>query len=93
MVFERDVPVRIQADSLEYDQPRKLYVARGNVRISQEGRELQAEWIAFSNLTRRGAASGGVVFSDGVDTVYTEFIEFDIDTLQGVMFEAEFEGG
>jgi LPS-assembly protein len=91
VVFQPDVPVRIAADSLEYDQLRKLYVARGNVRITQEGRELQAEWIAFSNVTRRGVASGGVVFTDGVDTVYTEFIEFDVDTLEGVMFEAEFD--
>lgn len=91
VLFEPGVPVRIVADTLEFDQPRKLYVARGRVRITQEGRELQADWIAFSNVTRRGVASGGVVFSDGVDTVYTEFIEFDIDTLEGVMFEAEFD--
>lgn len=89
--FEPGQPVRISADSLEYDQPRDLYVARGRVRITQEGRELKADWMAFSNQTRRGVASGGVVFTDGVDTIYAEFIEFDVDTIEGVMYDAAFD--
>ena len=47
--------------------------------------------MAFNNGTRQGVASGDVVYTDGTDTVYTEFVEFDVDTLEGVMFDAEFD--
>ena len=89
--FEADVPVELRADSLEYETGRNLYVASGNVRIRQTNRELRADWMAFNNGTRQGVASGDVVYTDGTDTVYTEFVEFDVDTLEGVMFDAEFD--
>jgi lipopolysaccharide assembly outer membrane protein LptD (OstA) len=89
--FEAGVPVELRADSLEYEAGRDLYVASGGVRIRQTDRELRADWMAFSNSTRQGVASGDVVYTDGTDTVYTEFAEFDIDTLEGVMFDAEFD--
>lgn len=89
--FKSGVPVELEADSLEYESGRDLYVARGNVRIQQGDNVLTADWAAFSNTTGRGVASGEVVFTDGVDTVYTAFFEFDLDTLNGVMFDAEFD--
>jgi lipopolysaccharide assembly outer membrane protein LptD (OstA) len=90
-IFEPDTPIQIRADSMEYESGRDLYVAIGGVVIRQEDREMRAEWMAFSNSTRRGVASGEVVYTDGVDTVRTRFVEFDIDTLEGVMFDAEFD--
>jgi lipopolysaccharide assembly outer membrane protein LptD (OstA) len=89
--FEPGVPVELTADSAEYEAGRDLYVASGNVRIRQDGRELRADWMAYSTSTRRGVASGGVVYTDGTDTVLTEFVEFDVDTLEGVMFDAAFD--
>jgi len=91
-LFEPGVPVQISADSLEYEAGRDLYVARGHVVIRQEQRQLSADWMTFSRVTRRGVASGDVVFTDGTDTVHTRFVEFDVDTLEGVMFDASFEG-
>jgi lipopolysaccharide assembly outer membrane protein LptD (OstA) len=90
-IFDSGVPVEISADSLEYESARDLYVARGSVKIRQGGRELSADWMAFSRRSRRGVASGSVLYTDGTDTVHTSFVEFDIDTLHGVMFDAEFE--
>jgi len=75
--FEAGVPVELRADSLEYEAGRDLYVASGGVRIRQTDRELRADWMAFSNSTRQGVASGDVVYTDGTDTVYTEFAEFE----------------
>lgn len=89
--FKSGVPVELEADSLEYESGRDIYVARGNVRIQQGDNVLTADWAAFSNTTGRGVASGEVVFTDGIDTVYTAFSEFDLDTLNGVMFDAEFD--
>lgn len=89
-VYEPGQALDLRADSLEYEAGRKLYVASGNVVIRQQGRELKADWVAYSRLTRRGVASGNVTYSDGGDTLTTSFVEFDIDTLEGVMFDAEF---
>ena len=89
--FQAGVPAELLADSLELEAGRDLYVANGNVRIRQGNRVLRADWMAFSNATRRGVASVDVVYTDGTDTVYTEFVEFDVDTLEGVMFDAEFD--
>ena len=38
-IFEPGAPVEIDADSLEYESGRDLYVARGSVTIRQEERE------------------------------------------------------
>jgi len=83
-------PLELHADSLEYEASRRLYVAQGNVVIRREDRELRADWVAYSELTRRGVASGDVFFTDGTDTLSTSFVEFDIDSLEGVFFDAEF---
>ncbi len=90
-VYRPGEKVEIEADSVEWDASRELYVARGNPAVlRQDIRELSADFIAYSEVTRRGVASGNVFFTDGEDTLTASFIEFDIDTLQGVMFDAEF---
>jgi len=81
----------VTADTLEYERARDVYVARGNVRLVQEGKTLTADWISFSRRGGRGVASGNVVFSDGTDTVYSNFVEFNITTLQGVLLMARFD--
>ena len=86
-------PFEIEAGSMEYEFRRKLYVARagpdGRVVIRQKGRRLHADWVAYSRATRRGVASGNVIITEGADELRTAFVEFDIDTLEGVMFDAE----
>ena len=81
----------VTADTLKYERGRDVYVARGNVRLVQEGKTLAADWISFSRRGGRGVASGNVVFSDGTDTVFSSFVEFNITTLQGVLLMAHFD--
>jgi lipopolysaccharide assembly outer membrane protein LptD (OstA) len=86
-----DAPFELKADSIEYERKRDVYVARGNVRLIQQDKRLSADWISFSRQGNRGVASGSVVYSDGVDTVYANFVEFNLTTLQGVLFLAHFD--
>jgi lipopolysaccharide assembly outer membrane protein LptD (OstA) len=86
-----DSPFEIKADSIEYERARDVYVARGNVRLIQQDKRLSADWVSFSRRGNRGVASGSVVYSDGVDTVYANFVEFNLSTLQGVLFLAHFD--
>ena len=86
-----DAPFKVTADVLEYERERDVYVARGNVRLLQEGKTLAADWVSFSRRGGRGVASGNVVFFDGTDTVYANFVEFNLTTMQGVLLLAHFD--
>jgi lipopolysaccharide assembly outer membrane protein LptD (OstA) len=86
-----DAPFEVTADILEYERARDVYVARGNVRLVQKGKTLSADWISFSRRGGRGVASGNVVFSNGADTIFSSFVEFNLTTLQGVLLRARFD--
>lgn len=88
-----DDPFEITADRIDYDGERGLYVATGNVRIVQPARSLRANWVAFSTLTRIGVAEGGVELQDGADQLAAEFMVFDVDSLQGILFQASLDAG
>ena len=76
---------------MEYERGRDLYVARGDVRISQTERTLTADWVAFSNQTGRGLATGNVVATEGGDTLYADVLLFEVDSLRGVVFEGRLD--
>lgn len=87
----RSQPVEITADVLEYEAPRALYVASGNVRIEQGTRTLTADWIAFNPDTGVGVASGDVRLAEAGETLEADFVEFEIRSLQGVLRNARLE--
>jgi lipopolysaccharide assembly outer membrane protein LptD (OstA) len=86
-----DAPFDITADSVEYETERGVYVARGNVVITQPGRSLTADWVTFSSETRQGVATGDVVFSEADDVLYADVLSFEIDTLKGIVLEGLLE--
>ena len=86
-------PFELEADTVEYERGRELYVASGSVVIRQGERTLSADWMAFSKTTQRGVASGRVTLVDGDDTLTTSFTEFDVVNLQGVLFDARLDSG
>ena len=88
-----DEPFEITADRIDYDGARQLYVATGHVRVEQTTRSLIADWVAFSTETRIGVAQGGVELIDGSDVLQAEFMVFDVDSLQGMLFEGGIEAG
>jgi lipopolysaccharide assembly outer membrane protein LptD (OstA) len=88
---ERSQEFELTADSLEFEQQRNLYVARGNVRIVAKGTELTADWMVYNGEIGRGAATGNVVFSNGDNVLRARFIEFNIDSQRGVLFGAAFD--
>lgn len=88
---DTDQPYDITADSVEYDKDRDLYVAKGNVRITQTGRTLTADWVTFSNKTRQAVASGNVVMVEGGDTLRASFVQFRLDSFEGVVFDGNLD--
>ena len=82
----------ISADSISYERERDVYTARGNVRIVQPGRSLRADWLAFSNTTRRGVATGNVVIEDEGQQLEADVIHFELDDLRGILLDGRLEG-
>lgn len=88
---DTDTPFDITADTVEYESDRDVYVARGNVVITQPGRSLTADWVAFSSETRQGVATGNVIVSEAEDLLYADVLSFEIDTLKGIVIEGLLE--
>ena len=86
-------PFEITADRIVLDEARALYVADGHVRVDQAGRRLDARWVAFSRETRIAVAEGDVQLDDGSDHLRADFMVFDVDTLQGVLFQGSLDAG
>jgi len=84
---DSDAPFDITADSIEYETERNVYIARGNVLITQPGRSLTADWVTFSSETRQGVATGHVIFTEEEDILYADVLSFEIDSLKGMVFE------
>ncbi len=88
---DEGLPLALSADSLEYERGRDLFIASGSVVVRRGDQRLEADWVAFSPSTGRGVASGDVSLTAGRDTLRTRFVEFDIDDMQGAMFDARFD--
>jgi lipopolysaccharide assembly outer membrane protein LptD (OstA) len=88
-----DQPFDVTADSVEHDAQRGVYVARGNVRITQPERVLSADWVGFSSETRQGLASGNVVIIEGDDVLRADVLQFQIDSAKGLVYRGNLEGG
>ena len=86
-----DAPFQVDADDVEYQADRDLYVARGNVVLKQQNRTLRADRVYFSARTRQGVASGNVVVEDGDDVLRAPFLQFNIDTTQGLVLDGELD--
>lgn len=86
-------PFEITADEIHYDADRELYVAERNVHILQQGRSLTARWVAFSKKTGIGVAEGDVEIVEEADRMQAAFMVFDVDTLQGTLYQIALDSG
>lgn len=86
-------PFEISADRIVFDEARELYVAEGHVVVDQASRRLKARWVAFSKRTRIGVAEGDVQLEDGGDRLAAAFMVFDVDSLQGMLYQGSLDSG
>ncbi|MCP4037217.1 MAG: LPS-assembly protein LptD [bacterium] len=91
--FDRREPVQITADHLEYQAPSELFVAEGRVRIVSGDRSIDADWVAVARGSQRGVASGHVIYRDGGEELHSEFLQFDVETLRGLIYQGRIDTG
>ncbi len=76
----KKIPVKVNADKLDYDRTSDVYTAVGNVRIEQEGMLLQADRIVLNNKTGEAVAEGKVFLNQLGDVISAEHITVNINT-------------
>ncbi len=91
--LDRQRPVQLTADHLEYFAQGELFVAEGHVRLSNGDRSIEADWIGVARGSQRGVASGNVRYRDGRDELRSAFLEFDVESLQGLVYRGQLDTG
>lgn len=80
-----DIPWKIAADELSFDDAAQQYIAKGNVTISKQDRSLTADFIRFDNQTMKAFAKGHVTLSAGEDVLSGESMEVDMEAQTGTI--------
>jgi len=81
-------PVNIDADSMEYDNVRDAYHAKGKVSINYSGAALWADDVELDNKNNVATAQGGAVLKMGEDSLRGEKIILNIADKTGAAYKA-----
>lgn len=76
----KKMPVKVNADKLDYDRANDIYTAVGNVQIEQEGMLLQADHVVLNNKTGEAVAEGRVFLNQKEDAISAEQLTVNITT-------------
>jgi len=81
-----DSTVRVIADEAGYDKDLGVYVARGHVQVSKNGKTAMADTIAYNERTKRIIASGHVaILEPNGDTYFGSYADITDDFNDGYM--------
>ncbi len=81
-------PWVLEAEELNYDRELDLYIARGNVQLSNAGKKLTADEIHYDHKTQRASARGHVILTIGQDTLSGSYLEIDLNRQVGFIENA-----
>ncbi|MEM9760945.1 MAG: LPS assembly protein LptD [Pseudomonadota bacterium] len=88
--IERDLPVALIADNIEYDSNTGIVTASGNVEVYYGDRTLTAERIVYNSRTERISAEGNIVLRDPEgSTVFADVADLDADLVDGLIEGAQ----
>jgi len=83
---DRNQPVALVADAVEYDTETGRVTANGNVEIFYGDRTLTADRVIYDSKTERITAEGGIVLRDPSGaTVFADFADLDAELQDGLV--------
>jgi LPS-assembly protein len=86
LVANRNQPVALVADAVEYDTATGTVTASGNVEIFYGDRTLTADRVVYDSKTERISAEGGIVLRDPSGaTVFADFADLDAALQDGLV--------
>jgi LPS-assembly protein len=80
--------VNIEADSMDYDNVRDAYHARGKVNIKYSGAALYADDVELDNKNNLATAQGGALLKMGEDSLRGEKIVLNVADKTGAAYKA-----
>ncbi len=86
---EPEASIAITADEIREDRERQRIIGRGAADIQYLGKRIRADYIEVQTSTRDGVATGNIVFQTKNDRIVANRIEFNLDTEQMVVFNAQ----
>ncbi len=79
-------PWHISADEISYDKKLDQYIAKGNVAITQNGKNLTADFARFDQKTSKVLAVGHAIMTVGDDVLIGNRMEMDLETDTGTVY-------
>ncbi|MDH3739334.1 MAG: LPS assembly protein LptD, partial [Alphaproteobacteria bacterium] len=84
--FDRDVPILMTADEIQFDDELGIATAKGNVEISQNERILLADRVTYNRRDDVVTASGNIVLLEPTgEVLFAEFAELTDDMREGFL--------
>lgn len=80
---------QIDADQIDYDQNQDEFYAHGAVRITRQGRILQADRVRLNQTTGDASADGNVRLTSGEDLVTGEHLDMNLNTETGLLTDGQ----
>ncbi len=78
-----NLPWRLEADEINYDQSSDEYSARGNVLIYKGNIKLLADFVRFDHQNMKAYAEGNVILTNGEDILRGTSMEMDLENQIG----------
>ena len=80
------VPWHIVADEIHYDDHANQYIAKGNVTITKQDKNLSADYVRFDQKNMKAFANGHVIMIVGQDILTGSRMEMDLNTETGTVY-------
>ena len=79
-------PWHINADEISYDKKLDQYIAKGNVAITKNGKNLTADFVRFDQKISKVLAVGHAIMTVGDDVLIGNRMEMDLETETGTVY-------
>jgi len=79
-------PWNIVADEIDYDDNANQYIAKGNVTITKQDKNLSADYVRFDQKNMKAFANGHVIMTVGQDILTGSRMEMDLNTETGTVY-------
>jgi LPS-assembly protein len=79
-------PWHINADEISYDKKLDQYIAKGNVAVTKNGKNLTADFVRFDQKTRKVLAVGHAIMTVGDDVLIGSRMEMDLEAETGTVY-------
>ncbi len=86
---DRELPVNVTAEKLQYNDRTDMLTAQGDAFITQGTRSIKADKIQINLATKETEALGNVLLTQDGDTIACESFTINLDTQVGVVHQAK----